>query len=145
MTYFWNKFLKCCLVSNRDSQATIPYQKCFTQQKTTAHPICRQTIRVSRIIRYLWNLGITDMIRVSSTEFGKEVGRYQDAALSQPVVVTGNGRDRTVMISAEEYRRLKKRAREVLSIEDFTEADIEAVRRAEPSKEAEAFNHELKL
>jgi prevent-host-death family protein len=47
------------------------------------------------------------MIRVSSTEFGKEVGRYQDVALSQPVIVTRNGRDRTVMISAEEYRRLK--------------------------------------
>ncbi len=83
------------------------------------------------------------MIRVSSTEFGKEVGRYQDAALSQPVIVTRNGRDRTVTISIEEYRRLKRRDREVLSIDDFTDADIEAVRRAEPSKEAEAFNHEL--
>lgn len=41
---------------------------------------------------------MTDMIRVSSTEFGKELGRYQDAALSQPVIVTRNGRDRTVMI-----------------------------------------------
>ena len=83
------------------------------------------------------------MIRVSSTEFGKEVGRYQDAALSQPVIVTRNGRDRTVTISIEEYHRLKRRDREVLSIDDFTDADIEAVRRAEPSKEAEAFNHEL--
>ncbi len=83
------------------------------------------------------------MIRVSSTEFGKEVGRYQDAALSQPVIVTRNGRDRTVTISIEEYRRLKRRDREVLSIDDFTDADIEAVRRAEPSKEAESFNHEL--
>lgn len=86
---------------------------------------------------------MNDMIRVSSTEFGREVGRYQDAALSQPVVVTRNGRDRTVMISADEYRRLKRRDREVLGVEDFTDADIEAVRRAEPSKEAEAFNHEL--
>ena len=83
------------------------------------------------------------MIRVSSTEFGKEVGRYQDAALSQPVVVTRNGRDRTVMISADEYRRLKRRDREVLGIEDFTDADIEAVRRAEPSQAAETFNREL--
>ena len=83
------------------------------------------------------------MIRISSTEFGKEVGRYQDAALSQPVIVTRNGRDRTVTISIEEYHRLKRRDREVLSIDDFTDADIEAVRRAEPSKEAEAFNHEL--
>jgi PHD/YefM family antitoxin component YafN of YafNO toxin-antitoxin module len=45
------------------------------------------------------------MIRITSTEFGKEVGRYQDAALSQPVVVTRNGRDRTVTISVEEYRQ----------------------------------------
>ncbi len=85
------------------------------------------------------------MIRVTSTEFGKEVGRYQDAALSQPVVVTRNGRDRLVVLAVEEYQRLKKRDREVLAIEDFTEADIEAVRRAEPTPEAEAFNAELDL
>ena len=84
------------------------------------------------------------MIRVSSTEFGKEVGRYQDAALSQPVVVTRNGRDRTVMISVDEYNRLKKRAREILRIEDFSDADIEAVRRTEPSAESDAFNAELR-
>jgi hypothetical protein len=55
------------------------------------------------------------MIRVSSTEFGKEVGRYQDIALAQPVVVTRNGRDRTVMISADEYVRLKRRDRRVFA------------------------------
>ena len=88
---------------------------------------------------------MNDMIRVSSTEFGKEVGRYQDADLMQPVVVTRNGRDRTVMISADEYRRLKRRDREVLGIEDCTDADIDAVRRAQPSPGAEAFNQELKL
>ena len=85
------------------------------------------------------------MIRVSATEFGKDLGRYQDAALSQPVIVTRNGQDSTVTISIEEYRRLKRRDREVLSIEDFSEADIEAVRRAEPSPQAEAFNHELEF
>jgi prevent-host-death family protein len=83
------------------------------------------------------------MIRISSTEFGKEMGRYQDAALMQPVIVTRNGRDRIVVISADEYLRLKRRDREVLGIEDFTEADIEAVRRAEPSHHADDFNHEL--
>lgn len=84
------------------------------------------------------------MIRVSSTEFGKEVGRYQDAALAQPVVVTRNGRDRIVVISADEYRRLKKRDREVLGIEEFTDAEIDAIRLTEPSQFADAFNHELK-
>lgn len=68
------------------------------------------------------------MIRVSSTEFGKEVGRYQDAALSQPVIVTRNGRDRTVMISAEEFQRLKRRDRQVFSTADAPEEIIEAVR-----------------
>jgi hypothetical protein len=46
------------------------------------------------------------------------------------------------MTFAEEYNRLKKRDREVLRLEDFSRDDIDAVRRAEPSKEAEAFNFE---
>lgn len=74
---------------------------------------------------------MTDMIRVSSTEFGKEVGRYQDMALSQPVVVTRNGRDRTVMISAEEYLRLKRRDRQVLAAGELPDDLLEAVRTSE--------------
>lgn len=73
---------------------------------------------------------MTDMIRVSSTEFGKEVGRYQDMALSQPVVVTRNGRDRTVMISAVEYARLKRRDRQVFSVGELPDATVEAIRNA---------------
>jgi PHD/YefM family antitoxin component YafN of YafNO toxin-antitoxin module len=68
------------------------------------------------------------MIRVISTEFGKEVGRYQDAALSQPMIVTRNGRDRTVMISAEEYARLKRRDRQVFGVGELPEEAIEAIR-----------------
>ncbi len=74
---------------------------------------------------------MTEMIRVSSTEFGKEVGRYQDAALSQPVIVTRNGRDRTVMISVEEYQRLKRRDRRVFAAGEAPEEIIEAVRNSE--------------
>ncbi len=73
---------------------------------------------------------MNDMIRISSTEFGKEVGRYQDVALTQPVVVTRNGRDRTVMISADEYRRLKRRDRAVFAAGEAPEDIIEAVRNA---------------
>ncbi len=68
------------------------------------------------------------MIRVSSTEFGKQVGRYQDAALGQPVIVTRNGRDRTVMISAEEYYRLKRRDRQVFAAGEMPDEMVEAVR-----------------
>ena len=71
------------------------------------------------------------MVRVSSTEFGKEVGRYQDMALSQPVVITRNGRDRTVMISAEEYARLKRRDRQVFAVGELPEAMLDAIERSE--------------
>ncbi len=71
------------------------------------------------------------MIRVTSTEFGKEVGRFQDLALAQPVVVTRNGRDRTVMISADEYARLKRRDRQVFAAGELPDEIVDAVRTAE--------------
>jgi hypothetical protein len=71
------------------------------------------------------------MIRVSSTEFGKEVGRYQDMALAEPVVVTRDGRDRTVMISADEYMRLKRRDRQVFAAGDLPDELIDAIRTSE--------------
>ena len=85
-----------------------------------------------------------DMIGISSTEFGKEVGRYQDVALTQPVVVTRNGRDRTVMISAEEYHRLKRRDRRVVSIEDFTDEDMALIAKSEAPLGFEHLDEELK-
>ena len=71
------------------------------------------------------------MIRVSSTEFGQEVGRYQDVALSGPVIVTRNGRDRTVVIAADEYWRLKRRDRNVYLTSELPEDLMEAVKRSE--------------
>jgi hypothetical protein len=70
---------------------------------------------------------MNDMIRVTSTEFGKEVGRYQDMALAQPVVVTRNGRDRTVMISCDEYLRLKRRDRQAFAAGELPDDVIAAV------------------
>lgn len=84
------------------------------------------------------------MLTVSSAEFQRNFGRYQDAALTEPVAVTRNGRERLVVLSAEEYRRLKRRDREVLGLEDFSEADLEAIRAAEPPPEAAAFDDETR-
>ncbi|MBX3483270.1 type II toxin-antitoxin system Phd/YefM family antitoxin [Phenylobacterium sp.] len=83
------------------------------------------------------------MIRVAAAEFQKNIGRYQDMALTQPVTVTRNGRDRTVIISAEEYSRLKRRDREVLGLEDFTQEDLELILAAEPPPEAAQYDHEV--
>ncbi len=82
------------------------------------------------------------MITVSSAEFQRNFGRYQDVALTEPVAITRNGRERIVVLSVDEYHRLKKRDRQVLGLEDFTEADLQAIRAAEPPAEAAAFDHE---
>lgn len=46
------------------------------------------------------------MLKVPASEFQRNIGKYQDLALTQPVAVTRNGRVRTVLISAERYTAL---------------------------------------
>jgi PHD/YefM family antitoxin component YafN of YafNO toxin-antitoxin module len=84
------------------------------------------------------------MIKVSAAEFQRNIGRYQDIALTQPVVVARNGRERTVMISVEEYHRLKRRDRRVMGVEDFTDEDIAALEKTRAPEAAKAFDSELK-
>ncbi len=71
---------------------------------------------------------MTKAIRISSAEFGKEIERYMDMARSQPVIVTCNGSDQTVIVSAEEYHRLKRRDRRVFLTADASEEIVEAIR-----------------
>jgi PHD/YefM family antitoxin component YafN of YafNO toxin-antitoxin module len=85
-----------------------------------------------------------NMVRVSAAEFQRNIGRYQDIALVQPVAVTRNGRERTVMISIDEYNRLKRRDRQVLELTDFTDADIAALEQARAPDSSKAFDDELK-
>jgi prevent-host-death family protein len=83
------------------------------------------------------------METISSADFQRKIGHYQDRALVEPVMVTRNGRERVVLLSAEEFKRLKRRDRQVLRVEDFTEADLVAIRKAEPPADAAAFDHEV--
>ena len=85
------------------------------------------------------------MLKVSAAEFQRNIGRYQDLALRQPVAVTRNGRDSTVLISTGEYERLKRRDREVLGLDDFTEADLAALEASRPPPEAAAFDDEVEF
>ena len=83
------------------------------------------------------------MVRVSSGELQRKIGHVQDLALVEPVTITSNGRDRLVMMSAEEYRRLKRRDRQVMTLDDFTDADIAALEKVRAPVEAAAFDHEV--
>lgn len=69
-------------------------------------------------------------IKVKAAEIQKNFGRYQDAALAEPVVVTRYGRDSVILLSVSEYRRLKKRDREARSVERLSEVEAEAIARA---------------
>lgn len=83
------------------------------------------------------------MITVTSVEFQRNFGRYQDEAFKEPIAITRNGRERIVVLSAEEYHRLKRRDRQVMSLSDFSEADLQAILDAEPPEEAAIFDHEI--
>lgn len=84
------------------------------------------------------------MIKVSAAEFQRNIGRYQDIALTEPVAVTHNGRERTVMISVTEYIRLKRRDRRVMGLDDFTEDDIAALEIVRAPESSKSFDDELK-
>lgn len=60
----------------------------------------------------------------------RQFSHYSDVALGQPVVVTRNGRPRNVLLSVEEYERLKKRDQQAFTAAETPEhflADIEAL------------------
>lgn len=47
------------------------------------------------------------MVTITAAELQKQFGRFRDIARRGPVSVTHHGRDDLVVLSAEEYKRLK--------------------------------------
>lgn len=83
------------------------------------------------------------MIKVSTAEFIAGYGQFADKALTEPVTIMKNERDWLVVISAEEYARLKRRDRQVWRTEEIPEEYIDLIRKAEAPTEVEALNHEI--
>ncbi|CAH2605878.1 Antitoxin (plasmid) [Rhodovastum atsumiense] len=50
-----------------------------------------------------------DPVVTTAGELVRQFSHYSDIALARPVMVTKNGRPRTVLLSVEEYQRLKQR------------------------------------
>ena len=84
------------------------------------------------------------MVKVSSTEFIKTPGAFQDRAQREPVMIMKHNREHTVLLSAEEYHRLKRRDRQVFRTGELSEADISAIIAAEAPAEAADFDHEVR-
>jgi prevent-host-death family protein len=84
-----------------------------------------------------------DTMKVTSTEFQARFGQLADKALTEPVTITKNGHDRLVLISAEEYARMRRRERRVYRTGEMPQYLVDAIRQAEPPPEAAAFDSEV--
>ena len=76
----------------------------------------------------------TERLTTTAGDLVRNFSHYSDVALAQPVVVTKNGRARNVLISVDEYERLKSRDQRSFLAEDTPDmflADLEATARGE--------------
>ncbi len=81
---------------------------------------------------------------VTSAEFQRNLGLYQDKALSEPVTITKNGRERLVLLSVDEYQRLMRRDRRVFSSSELSDEQLEAIGKAKVPDEYAYLDAELK-
>ncbi|WP_394762328.1 type II toxin-antitoxin system prevent-host-death family antitoxin [Phenylobacterium sp.] len=82
-------------------------------------------------------------LTVSSGDFLKAYGRISETALREPVSITSHGRERLVLLSADEYRRLKANDRAPLYPWELSDEALRALQVAEAPPEATAFDHEM--
>jgi prevent-host-death family protein len=68
---------------------------------------------------------------VPAAEVQKRFGYYQDEAIKGPVLISKNGRAKTVLLSCEEYARLKRRDRRAYKLDDAPAGILDAIIAAE--------------
>jgi len=83
------------------------------------------------------------MKSVTSAEFQHHFERYLDEALINPISITRNGREPVVMISAEEYRRIKRSMHQSMQVEALSEQDLTAIEQADIPKGHEDLDDEF--
>ena len=66
-------------------------------------------------------------VTVEAADFAREFARYADLAAKNPVVVTNDGLERTVLLSIDEYRRLTGDARTAYRSEDTPQIFINEI------------------
>lgn len=83
-------------------------------------------------------------MRVTTAEFVERCGPLAEQALTEPVTISKDGRDRLVLVSAEEYERLRRRDRRAVRPEDLTDAEVSAIASAEVPPGHEHLNEEAR-
>jgi prevent-host-death family protein len=83
-------------------------------------------------------------VTISSGDFLKSYGRIVETAMREPVSITSHGRERLVLLSADEYRRLKQNDREPLYPWELNDDDLRVLEVSEPPESTARFDHETK-
>lgn len=83
-------------------------------------------------------------MRISSAELQRKFDSLADQALNEPVTITRGGQDQLVLLSVEEYERLRRRDRRVVRLEDFTDEEMALIAQAEVPSEHAHLDAELK-
>lgn len=85
------------------------------------------------------------MVTITAAELQKRFGRYRDVALREPVSVTHHGRESLVVLSADEYKRLKSLDdRQALHAWELPDDAVKALDDVEIPDEGAQFDHEYK-
>lgn len=80
---------------------------------------------------------------IPAAEVARNFAKVSDRALKEPVRITSHGRPRLVLLSVEEYERLKRRDRQVVKIEDLPDEFVEALQTTQAPEWTAIYDHEV--
>lgn len=83
-------------------------------------------------------------MKVTTAELVRNFGALADKALADPLTITKNGRERLVLLSVEEYARLKRRDRRSILPQDLSDDELAMIAKAEVPAEFAYLDEELK-
>ncbi len=83
-------------------------------------------------------------MKVSTAELVRNFGPLSDKALTEPLTITKNGRDRLILLSVEEFARLSRPGRVAIRAGALTEEEREAITAAEVPAQYASLDEELR-
>jgi PHD/YefM family antitoxin component YafN of YafNO toxin-antitoxin module len=83
------------------------------------------------------------MQTITTQELAQNFEQYQRSARFGPVAVHGDDGEPLILVSADEYRRRKRREQEALRVEELSESDLAAIAQARVPDDYAALDAEL--
>lgn len=85
--------------------------------------------------------------QVPAKDFARKIGQYQRQALVKPITITAHGEPQLVLLSVAEYRRLKRRDREAIAIDQLSPEQaqelIDMLAASRPAATGDEYDNEL--